>query len=452
MSDAVPAPDALTELARTWRRYEADPDGALRAITEAAVAAIGVTRASVWLLDDDRRRLRCVDRYEAGAVHHTSGDVLAAAAYPAYFRALADEEPICADDAVADPRTAELVAGAAAAAGAGAILDEPVRLGLNLVGVVRHEHVGGPRAWTRAEQKDGAFLASLASLALELSQRARREALLTATLESTGEGILASDGARVIAFNRRFLDLWGLEPAMVSSYAQLDRIMRDHTVGTSDLIARANEILVGEEGETVDILELVDGRLLERCSRPQILRGDIVGRVWSFRDVTVQRRSEASLRQLATRDALTGLHNRRAVLALLDAAIAKGDRLAVAVVDIDHFKQINDQHGHLVGDAVLRDFARILAERMRASDVVGRYGGEEFLVVLRGTGAAAARTVVDGIRRGLAARAAEDGIPRYSFSAGVAELGADGADQTALIAAADERLYEAKRAGRDRVV
>ena len=256
----------------------------------------------------------------------------------------------------------------------------------------------------------------------------------------------------MIAFNRRFLDLWGLEPAQVSSYAQLDRIMRDHTVGTSDLIARANEILVGDEGETVDILELVDGRVLERCSRPQVLRGEIVGRVWSFRDVTVQRRSEASLRQLATRDALTGLHNRRHVLDLLGGAVARADKLAVAVVDIDHFKQINDRHGHLVGDAVLRDFARILAERMRASDVVGRYGGEEFLVILRGAGAATARAVLDGVRRGLSARPAEDGIPPYSFSAGVAELGPDGADSTALIAAADERLYQAKRGGRDRVV
>ena len=162
MSDA--APDALTELARTWRRYEADPDGALRAITEAAVVALGVARASVWLLDDERRRLRCVDRYEAGAGRHTAGEVLAAVDYPAYFRALGGEEPITADDAGADPRTAALTAGVLAADGVGAILDEPVRLGLHLVGIVRHEHVGGPRTWTRADQKDGAFLASLASL------------------------------------------------------------------------------------------------------------------------------------------------------------------------------------------------------------------------------------------------------------------------------------------------
>ncbi|MCE9579151.1 MAG: diguanylate cyclase [Deltaproteobacteria bacterium] len=450
--------DALSELARLWRRYEGDPDSALPAITETAVAALRVERASIWLMDEGHGVLRCIDLYEATPGRHTRGTVLRAADYPQYFAALAAEEPIAASDAMTDPRTAEFGPGYLAPLGIGAMLDAPIRLGLGLVGVVCHEHVGAARVWTRAEEKDGAFLASLASLALELSQRARREALLTATLESTGEGILAADEKRVVAFNRRLLDMWGIDRTQIASLALVQDHMASLTLGPSELIAAANEIFAGDL-ETIDILELRDGRVLERCSRPQVLRDEVVGRVWSFRDVTSQRRSEqalraseARMRDLAIRDGLTGLFNRRHLLEQLQDLVSRGERLAVAIIDLDHFKRVNDEHGHVVGDAVLRDFAKVVTDRLRASDMIGRYGGEEFALVLRGTGAVQARAVIEGIRRGLAEREPVGGVVRYTFSAGVAELGVDAIEPMALIARADERLYEAKHAGRDRTV
>jgi diguanylate cyclase (GGDEF)-like protein len=123
----------------------------------------------------------------------------------------------------------------------------------------------------------------------------------------------------------------------------------------------------------------------------------------------------------------------------------------VALVDIDHFKRVNDELGHLAGDAVLRDFAQILTDRVRASDLVGRYGGEEFVVVLRGATASAGRSVLEQVRTGLDVRHPGSGLPTYTFSAGVSELGVDGDDVTSLLAIADERLYAAKRAGRARI-
>jgi|GEM_PF-2546246 len=454
--------DALAELARLWRRYESDPDGAIRAITETGCAALDVARCSVWLLSDDQLTLRCLDLYERAENRHTHGVVLAASDYPEYFAALVSEEPIAAHDAHTALETREFSAGYLTPLGIGAMLDAPVRSGGALVGVVCNEHIGGQRAWAVTEQRDAAFLASLASLSLELGQRARREALLAATLESTGEGIVATDATRVVAFNRRFLEMWGFE-SPPRELAGLRAHLAARTQQLDNFIADASGVLAGIEADTVDVIKLLDGRTFERTGRPQLMRGEIVGRVFSYRDVTQQRRaeaallaSEAHLRDLAIRDGLTGIFNRRFALEQLALALAHateaGERVAVALIDVDYFKLVNDTHGHLVGDAVLRDVSRNLADRLRGSDLVGRYGGEEFVIVMRRATATQAAGVIDQIRARLFARAATPELPAYTFSGGVAEFPTDGGDGTALLARADTRLYAAKRSGRNRIL
>ncbi|MGE0396168.1 MAG: diguanylate cyclase [Kofleriaceae bacterium] len=453
--------DAIAELARIWKRYEGDPDGAIRAITETAARALHTARASVWLLGEDQQDLTCIDLFEAKENRHSSGIVLRAKDYPAYFAAVREEETIAADDAHTDPRTSEFSTTYLTPIGIGALLDAPIRTGLRLVGVLCHEHIGASRAWGLGERKDAAFLASLASLTLELKNRAMREALLAATLESTGEGILASDDTRVLAFNQRFLDMWQLDAKSMRSFEGVRNYIASKT-SLSGMIGTANEAFAGESGETIDVLELDDGRVFERSSRPQMMGQQVVGRVWSFRDITAQRRaetalraSEAKMRDLAIRDGLTGLFNRRHVLELLgeavERAIVADERLAIGMVDLDFFKRINDERGHLVGDAVLRDFAKLLLSRFRGTDYCGRYGGEEFLVVMRGANIDAAQKVFELLRTGLHERDHGE-LPRYSFSAGLAELGRDGATTLDLLAKADARLYDAKRAGRDRTV
>jgi diguanylate cyclase (GGDEF)-like protein len=165
-----------------------------------------------------------------------------------------------------------------------------------------------------------------------------------------------------------------------------------------------------------------------------------------------------ALRSLLVRDSLTGLltHTRtkERLSAELERARRYGGALAFAMVDIDHFKQVNDQHGHQVGDRVIKSLSRLLTERLRRSDIVGRYGGEEFAVIMTEASAEQAREVMDQVRQAfqqIAFTARRGDSFHCAFSCGVAQFpGFDDVDS--LTHAADDAMYEAKRGGRNRVV
>jgi two-component system, cell cycle response regulator len=163
--------------------------------------------------------------------------------------------------------------------------------------------------------------------------------------------------------------------------------------------------------------------------------------------------------ELAITDALTGLHNRRYmethISTLIEQAFSRGQPLAVLVLDIDHFKLINDTHGHDAGDEVLREFALRVRKSIRGIDLACRYGGEEFVVVMPETDLAAATAVAERLRRRIASEpfAIQGGARgiEVTISIGIAALGADD-DAASVIKRADQALYRAKRDGRNRVV
>jgi len=167
-----------------------------------------------------------------------------------------------------------------------------------------------------------------------------------------------------------------------------------------------------------------------------------------------EREAQGELERLSITDGLTGLYNRRHLMGTLANEVQRSRRLrrtfSVLLADVDHFKQYNDTHGHLAGDAVLVKVAEIFRKMTRAVDSVARYGGEEFVVMLIEAPIAIAATVAERIRARIASEAFQGG--KMSVSIGAAEYPANGDTPEELIASADAAMYRAKSEGRDRVM
>lgn len=167
---------------------------------------------------------------------------------------------------------------------------------------------------------------------------------------------------------------------------------------------------------------------------------------------------QSELRRSAIYDRLTGVFNRGAFVDLADGEFARwrrsGVTFSVLLMDLDHFKRINDQHGHPAGDAVLIAFAKLCGESLRTGDLLGRYGGEEFCALLPGTDRIQAAAVAERLRRNTQDLIVDwDGSPlSLGVSIGVAEVDGTLANFDGLIARADTALYRAKNGGRNRVV
>jgi diguanylate cyclase (GGDEF)-like protein len=162
--------------------------------------------------------------------------------------------------------------------------------------------------------------------------------------------------------------------------------------------------------------------------------------------------------ELAVRDGLTGLYNRRAFGELLAQAVAREDRqqgrFGLLILDLDHFKKLNDTYGHPAGDAALKSAAEVLRRHLRRGDQAARYGGEEFVAILPGTDEAGAQHLAERVRDAVARnRLVFEGAKiQMTASCGLAVWPGDGKEAEALLAAADRALYAAKQGGRNRVV
>ena len=326
--------------------------------------------------------------------------------------------------------------------------DDVVPFELTLVNLVDDPTVGG-----------------LVVTAHDVSERAAKDrelrntlSLLQATLDSTADGILVVDtDGNITGFNNRFAEMWRIPDHLLASRNDADAItyVLDQLISPGDFTAKIEELYTRPESESNDIIEFRDGRVFERYSRPQLVEGVVLGRVWSFRDVTERTRLEAELAHQAFHDALTGLANKALFRDRLNHAVARletsGLQLAVLFLDVDNFKTVNDSLGHSRGDLLLGIVSETLVDCMRVSDTVARLGGDEFAVLIEdledhAEATQVAEKILAALRRPVSL-GSKDVVATVSIGI---RFGSPGCSSEELLRDADLAMYMAKENGKDR--
>jgi diguanylate cyclase (GGDEF)-like protein/PAS domain S-box-containing protein len=290
---------------------------------------------------------------------------------------------------------------------------------------------------------------------------AERETLLAelrATLESTADGILVVDLAgRVRSFNRRFAKLWNLqggllhEPGDAGLWLSLQRVMREG----EQYRLRIEALLDAPLMRSSDVLRLADGRVLEQVSLPQMSRGEPIGRVFSFRDLSEKLAAHQRIEELGRSDALTGAPNRRALadrivqqIAVIDAG-EPAPVFALLHLDLDRFKQINDTLGPSYGDRVLREVVERLREAVGPDDTLARLGGDEFALLIANAQMFEAEAKARLVQQLLAQPFNFDTLSfTVTASCGVALFPGDGSTPDELMASAERAMHWVKESGR----
>jgi diguanylate cyclase (GGDEF)-like protein len=282
-------------------------------------------------------------------------------------------------------------------------------------------------------------------------------------LDNVSEGVVLLDADLNAQFlNRKVRDFWGVSDERAASRPSYESLIRnapharDRGMTDEQLEAFfAGRIAAVRSGsEPVRDVKTTDGRHIR--AHCDVLQND--GRMLTYCDVTDLVRNAQQLEQFATIDSMTGLFNRRHFLTSADAEWNRFQRyqrpLSMLMVDIDHFKQVNDRYGHATGDETIVAVAQACTGGKRQSDIVGRLGGEEFAILLPETDLAQATIVAERLRKAVADRVmiTHKVHFRITVSIGIAEASLSMSGMDVLMRAADHALYQAKEQGRNRVV
>lgn len=299
----------------------------------------------------------------------------------------------------------------------------------------------------------------------DITERVQAEAALRESearyrriVDTAIEGVVALDRHGVITFVNQQMGAtlgWPL-PAL------LGRPLADF-IAPADLAAHAEQMRLCAQGQDAvyeRCFQRRDGQphwLLVSAKATLDAEGQFVGSFGMLTDINERKRLEARLLAQATTDGLTGLSNRQHFLELARQEVARARRrrhpLALALLDLDHFKQVNDTYGHAAGDQALLWFTRLLRDNLREIDICARFGGDEFVVLLPETALAPARVVLERLREALTAQPlpwAGQSVP-LTLSAGLTGWAGGAEPLEALLERADRALYQAKQAGRNRL-
>jgi diguanylate cyclase (GGDEF)-like protein/PAS domain S-box-containing protein len=241
---------------------------------------------------------------------------------------------------------------------------------------------------------------------------------------------------------------------------QIDQTVPENKLKEYD--ALRNATMSGMSFSNMDTMRMKkDGEQFPVSLSVAPLRGqenEVIGRLHIITDITERKKLQEELRQQATTDELTKVSNRRRFIELANNEMKRAIRHkrppAVALIDIDHFKQINDTHGHATGDLALIAFTKTCQRHIREIDVFARFGGDEFVLLFPETNQEQAYEIVERIRLALTTKPVDlDGKQvTITLSCGIASLGDEQSSFDALLNRADQALYRAKEAGRNRVV
>jgi diguanylate cyclase (GGDEF)-like protein/PAS domain S-box-containing protein len=440
-----------------------DFDERLRQILRVDAHTLDVERVSAWSLRTEPRAIALDALYRRSTVTFEGGAELLARDYPAYFEALETGSVVAAGDAHSDSRTREFSAGYLRPNGIGSMLDVPIYVRGELVGVVCHEHVGGAREWSLDEQQFAMSIAQMVSLAILGRERRRAE-------ESVRES------------ERRFRAIVEASPVpmLVDSFPEGRCLYANAAVSAlfgvpiDDLVGRHAPGFYDDPADRAGVLEelATQGQVRGREIRLRRVGGahfwalvSIQPVEWSEQkamvvgllDLTERKQMEEALRHAALHDALTGLPNRALFFDHVRRAIARAKRheslFAVLYVDLDGFKAVNDTLGHEAGDRLLRSIASRLVSCLRPSDVAARLGGDEFGVLLgdlKGPeeALAVAQRALEVLHAPYGAVGAEI---QSGASIGIVLSDAEHDSPDAFLRDADAAMYRAKGAGKGRV-
>ncbi|SHO56585.1 two-component regulator propeller domain-containing protein [Vibrio quintilis] len=272
------------------------------------------------------------------------------------------------------------------------------------------------------------------------------EARFRGLSEATFEGIFIHEQLKILEVNQYGCDLFGYDrEELLGRSGRI--LLADETFETvRDNVRRGNECSYEAIGKRRDGSKFP----IEIHAKQIPFRNDFV-RVAAVRDITERKQVEAELIRLTLTDQLTGISNRKYLDTMLANEMERAKRhhipFVIIFVDIDSFKLVNDIHGHLVGDAVLQGVSARLKQRLRVTDILGRWGGEEFMIICPDTESEAGRELAEGLRN-IIGQSDYPGAGRVTASFGVTQYRPDESDDT-LIQRADEALYHSKRQGRN---
>jgi PAS domain S-box-containing protein len=343
----------LVELARHKSLHQGNFTTALQEILYAAAHTLEVERTSVWLYNADHTRLSCLDLYQRSQNCHSQGSELWSSLYPGYFKALEQARTIAAHDAFQDARTQEFSHSYLTPLGITAMLDAPIWLGGQMVGVLCHEHVGGSRQWTLEDQQFAASIADLLSLAMEARDRQQAKEALQASQErlqsffnATFEAVAIHDQGRILdvntaaeaLFGYTTAELIGMLGAELAAPESRDMIMQ-RTRQSDDQPYEAKGLR--KDGST--FMAELSGKTIIYQGRP--------ARVVGIRDITERKQAEAELQRSLQRERLLGEIAQRIRRSLnlqeiLDTTVSevrkllKADRVLIGFIDmVNQFPQ-----------------------------------------------------------------------------------------------------------------